>query len=427
MAVAASLTLVVTADQGAAIIGPRGASVKAIKASSGVHSIHLSSNVPGQKADRTAVITGPPEAVLAAFDQVDATARKEIGLGPDDADDLRILVLDGSSLVGPAAVEQLRKRSGAQASVGAGPDAPGAKKQRVVTCTGNAAQVRRAVEHTLQQLAARHMARHKDFYAQWSFETAYNDHFETPGAAYADVAPVLRQVALERHGAPAARALARLTVYDPYYCQGAMREALAAATGCERERVLNENVDFYAAAAARALPAHDVLVTNPPYSGEHKQRLLQHLLSLETRAPPPQPPPQPGGGGGGGAAAAAAAAPFLLLMPAWLAASDYWKGFLKELAAVRAKRAGRGARRRRGRERRAGVFYICPTRRYAFSHPEGTGHATSPFHAVWFCGGWPTEGARRRAQRALREARRAGRVEVFRRVKMLRKRGALAE
>ena len=74
-----------------------------------------------------------------------------------------------------------------------------------------------------------------------------------------------------------------------------------------------------------------------------------------------------------------------------------------------------------------GVFYVCPTARYEFSHPESTGKARAPFHSVWFCGGFATESARRRAVRALRPARRGGKLEVFRSAAMLRKRGALEE
>ena len=145
--------------------------------------------------------------------------------------------------------------------------------------------------------------------------------------------------------------------------------------------------------------------------------------------------------------------PFLLLLPAWVAGTDYWRDFLRTLAAARQPLV----RGRRSLERRAGVFYVCPRRRYAFVHPEGTGHADAPFHSIWFCGGWRTNKARKRAVRALRRAARvpqapsasagvraggaanaaeaagaaeAGgaaaatpRIEVFRAARMLQKRG----
>jgi hypothetical protein len=43
--------------------------------------------------------------------------------------------------------------------------------------------------------------------------------------------------------------------------------------------------DFYAAAAAGALPAFDVLLTNPAYSGDHIARLLRICAALPG-APP---------------------------------------------------------------------------------------------------------------------------------------------
>ena len=47
------------------------------------------------------------------------------------------------------------------------------------------------------------------------------------------------------------------------------------------ESVYNRNEDFYAAIEAGHTPEHDVLVTNPPYSGEHKRRLLQTTRNMQ--------------------------------------------------------------------------------------------------------------------------------------------------
>lgn len=74
-------------------------------------------------------------------------------------------------------------------------------------------------------------------------------------------------------------------------------------------------------------------------------------------------------------------------------------------------------------EQRAGVFYVSPARRYRFAHPQATGHAESPFHAVWFCGGWPTDPPRRVAMAALHSLRASGQVELFRSAAMLQTRG----
>ena len=73
-------------------------------------------------------------------------------------------------------------------------------------------------------------------------------------------------------------------------------------------------------------------------------------------------------------------------------------------------------------ERQAGIFYISPIERYAFKHPQSTGHNSSPFHSIWFCGGWANKAARREALASLRELRRDRMVEVFRDAAMLQRR-----
>ena len=50
-----ALTLLVDAQLAKAIIGPGGSAVRRLKAESGVHSIHLSSNVPGAVGNGTFV------------------------------------------------------------------------------------------------------------------------------------------------------------------------------------------------------------------------------------------------------------------------------------------------------------------------------------------------------------------------------------
>ena len=40
-------------------------------------------------------------------------------------------------------------------------------------------------------------------------------------------------------------------------------------------QVYNRNEDFYAAISQKTTPEYDVLLTNPPYSGDHWDRLLE--------------------------------------------------------------------------------------------------------------------------------------------------------
>ena len=400
----ATLTLLVDGRLAGSIIGKAGSTLRALKSSSGARTIQLSQQQAGT-AERTVTVNGTCEAVLKAFRDVQqvlhAEARRVDPSSSSEEERVRLLLPNAvaAAVLTKVGLRGLQSSTGARIEVGAH---AGGKKQRLVACIGWAEQAERAVAAIVEAASAREAGRHEGFLGQWAFETDYNDHFETPRLAYEHVAPILGACAAQR---PGGGGLGALAVYDPYYCQGRVREALAA-QGCSRERVLNANRDFYADVAARRVPAHDVLVTNPPYSGDHKQRLCEYLL--------------------GAAREAEGARPFLLLLPAWVAGTDYWASFVARLGEThaasprqRAKADARGAA-----ERRAGVFYLSPKARYAYEHPQAVGHAAAPFHSVWFCGGWPTHDARKAAMRALRPARRGGELEVFRDGAMLQRRGA---
>jgi len=64
-----------------------------------------------------------------------------------------------------------------------------------------------------------------------------------------------------------------LRIYDPYYCEGSM---VAHLNALGFENVYNRNEDFYEKVATKSTPEFDVLVTNPPYSGDHFKRILSY-------------------------------------------------------------------------------------------------------------------------------------------------------
>eukprot|EP00401_Gymnodinium_catenatum_P056935 CAMPEP_0117480380 /NCGR_PEP_ID=MMETSP0784-20121206/12362_1 /TAXON_ID=39447 /ORGANISM="" /LENGTH=193 /DNA_ID=CAMNT_0005274819 /DNA_START=111 /DNA_END=692 /DNA_ORIENTATION=+ len=64
---------------------------------------------------------------------------------------------------------------------------------------------------------------------------------------------------------------AEIGLYDPYFCNGAVRKHLAS---LGLTKLVHEDRDFYADVAAAAVPAYDVLLTSPPFSGDHKERIL---------------------------------------------------------------------------------------------------------------------------------------------------------
>jgi hypothetical protein len=105
------------------------------------------------------------------------------------------------------------------------------------------------------------------------YPTEEDDHCETPAQAYHDIEPMLAQVA-----ALLGKQKADLRIYDPFYCQGAVVRHLNA---LGYQSVYNKCEDFYGKVAAGTIPEYDVLVTNPPYSHDHIERLLRYCATCQ--------------------------------------------------------------------------------------------------------------------------------------------------
>ena len=176
-----------------------------------------------------------------------------------------------------------------------------------------------------------------------------DDHCESPAEAYRDVAPFLECIA-----ASLGKTKAELLIYDPYYCAGAMTKHLNALGFIN---VHNKCEDFYNVIYTKTVPEHDVVVTNPPYSGSHVEKLLRFVR-------------------GNGK-------PFLLLMPNYFVAKPYYETLLAETAAIV----------------RDSMLYLAPRKRYQYWTPRGLRPAdrvqkhhvgaggqyrTSPFISFWY-------------------------------------------
>jgi hypothetical protein len=94
------------------------------------------------------------------------------------------------------------------------------------------------------------------------------DDAETPFEAYRDLEPFLFRLATAL-----GKTKATLRIYDPYFCAGSVAGHLGR---LGFPLVRNANEDCYAAQAAGAVPEFDVLVTNPPFSGDHMARALSY-------------------------------------------------------------------------------------------------------------------------------------------------------
>ena len=179
------------------------------------------------------------------------------------------------------------------------------------------------------------------------FKVALDDHCESPPEAYRDLVPMLDLVAATLH-----KTRAELLIYDPYYCAGAMKKHLGA---LGFTNVHNECVDFYVSIYEKAIPPHDVVITNPPYSGSHVEKLLRFVR-------------------GNGK-------PFFLLMPNYFLAKPYYETMLGPDVVHEE------------------MLYLCPKKRYNYWTPRGLrpgdrvqkhhvgaggAYRTSPFISFWY-------------------------------------------
>eukprot|EP00232_Nephroselmis_pyriformis_P008264 CAMPEP_0182900856 /NCGR_PEP_ID=MMETSP0034_2-20130328/29171_1 /TAXON_ID=156128 /ORGANISM="Nephroselmis pyriformis, Strain CCMP717" /LENGTH=303 /DNA_ID=CAMNT_0025035137 /DNA_START=734 /DNA_END=1642 /DNA_ORIENTATION=+ len=196
---------------------------------------------------------------------------------------------------------------------------------------------------------------------QHSFPTEPEDHAETDDKAYEDVVPVLEVMA-----AAMGKDKGDIALYDPYFCQGAVKKRLE---GLGFPKCYNENEDFYKVAEEEECPEHDILLTNPPYSADHMERILAFCKRRNQGRP------------------------FMLLMPGWVYNKPYYKRVLGAL------------------EER--MDYIVPARRYYYwapkdltksrvekegeapalggsgkkkrTHTRGGAERTAPWVSFWYC------------------------------------------
>ena len=161
------------------------------------------------------------------------------------------------------------------------------------------------------------------------------DHAETPAIAYSHIVPLLDSLCTQL-----SKTRETLVIYDPYYCKGAVVSNLSE---LGFKTVINNKSDFYKDPAKD----FDVIVTNPPYSGDHPERLIKFCLSEGK--------------------------PWFLLVPNWVYTKPYW------LAAVSRLRSDYGF----------GPIFVAPKKRYVYLTPRGLRDQdddgkTSPFITFWF-------------------------------------------
>lgn len=236
------------------------------------------------------------------------------------------------------------------------------------------------------------------------FDSDPLDCAETSPAAYEDVAPMVRAL-LDSLGTPAESA----QLYDPYFCAGAVVRRLGR---LGFPNVYNRNEDFYQVQAGGRVPHHDVVVTNPPYSADHVDKLCRFLAGNRK--------------------------PFFCLVPSYVLHHPSWqqlvggssalclRGTTGKASAPKAARprasaaasspssaaaSGSSSSSAAPPLRKDGFFFIAPRRRYSYYVPKGMqgasggsangkkrtntgprGAKTSPFISLWLC--WAGEHAK---------------------------------
>jgi len=212
---------------------------------------------------------------------------------------------------------------------------------------------------------------------EFPFETDADDHCESPLQAYKDIVPFLKD--FNERKASSGETL----IYDPYFCNGAVIENFNL---LGFSRVYNRKEDCYKVWSTSSYPSHDLLVTNPPYSGDHIEKLIDHVTSKSYGN-----------------------RPFLLLMPQWVHKKEY---YISKTKGIR-------------------PFYVVPHRRYVYLPPPAFRESkksdvhkkSSPFVSMWFVWGGTTQQNERwlstisrritdcdiaRSRSALRDLRRKG-------------------
>ena len=195
---------------------------------------------------------------------------------------------------------------------------------------------------------------------EFPYKTDEDDHCETPLIAYKHIAPLLHHILRVRKK----QNPSELAIYDPYYCNGSVKTHLAS---LGFTNVYNKKEDCYKvwqleidetskvpSKENNALPDFDVFMTNPPYSGDHINRLMEFL----TKKLP-----------------ASKLEPWFLLMPNWVHKKDYYISAIKKYN-IR-------------------PFYVVPKKRYVYEPPKDfrakkisdTHKKSSPFVSMWYIWG----------------------------------------
>jgi len=148
-------------------------------------------------------------------------------------------------------------------------------------------------------------------------------------------------------------------LYDPYYCDGSAANLLRS---LGFTKIKHEKRDFYEDVQNKTLPFYHTLVTNPPYSGSHKERCVRFAVDNLRE-----------NNGDATDGSHHFCKPFFILMPNYIACRDHFRAAICPSSMNQT-------------EDPPDIFYVLPSKPYEYEHPAGTGKEISPFASIWFCG-----------------------------------------
>ena len=202
------------------------------------------------------------------------------------------------------------------------------------------------------------------------FKTNFNDHFETSTDALRDLLPLVEELrSLIRPSCPES-----FSIYDPYFCAGSIRK-----DWCDLgfTRLFHENRCFYQDIDDGKIPNYDILVTNPPYSDDHMQRLMEFLIASNK--------------------------PWAMLVPDYTATKDWYVKLISSCFSpdprtlATSQKIGNNFMAHAPPQSAMSILdtgkpvavvgvepvYMVPHVWYDFKHPQGVGHEKSHFKSFW--------------------------------------------
>jgi len=220
------------------------------------------------------------------------------------------------------------------------------------------------------------------------FEVDDSDHCETPLKAYQDLEVVLDRLLLlvededdivindddnDKKEKKKRKQRSELRIYDPYYCDGGVNHKLSS---MGFTNVINNNRDFYKDIETNSIPEYDVLVTNPPYSGIHIEKLLQYIVSMTSSSTSENNYNKNRN------------KPCFLLLPHFVYTKDYYERTISRYCCNNNNNNGRN---------NSFFYFLIPEIRYAYVPPDWVNRrcgskalakgkeTTAPFPSFWYC------------------------------------------